>query len=36
MRFRLARSMTLEDLELLKFEFSENFAYFVDLRVNNY
>jgi len=29
MRFRLApRSMTLDDLELYKFEFSENFAGF--------
>jgi len=29
MRFRLAsRSMTLDDLELYKFEFSENFARF--------
>jgi len=35
MRFRLAtRSMTLDDLELYKFKFSENFAGFRRLRTD--
>jgi len=35
MRFRLApRSMTLNDLELYKFEFSENFAGFRRFRTD--
>jgi len=36
MHFRLAlRSMTLADLELLKFEFSGNFGNFSDMGGNN-
>jgi len=36
MSFRLTpRSMTLDDLELYKFEFSENFWEFADFERNN-